>query len=339
MERRGVLIRDVIPSEIRARQSNIRERMGDYGFDFGVKGRDATGRKSRVPWVRFFSERKSPKATVGWYVVYLFHPDASGVSLCLSHGSTTFEGGVYQERGLAEIAELVAWGYGALGDAALPSSLTKGVSLGGGKLAKSYEKTTLFSRFYPANSIPDDQILEADLAYFAGLLSELYRQDDDGLSPGSTNPEVREAAELLEELASPLRSAGRGQGRNMSPEARRAIEMRAMGVAKAWLEAQGFTSIKDVASKESWDFSAKQGGILHHIEVKGTTGGPKAVLLTRNEVKLHLQCHPHNALLVIHGIALSADKLTASGGTLLAFFPWELDESRLVPTCYEYTLG
>ena len=40
--------------------------------DLSVTGRDATGPKSEIPWVRLYSRSLSPNPQNGWYAVYLF---------------------------------------------------------------------------------------------------------------------------------------------------------------------------------------------------------------------------------------------------------------------------
>lgn len=110
-----------------------------------------------------------------------------------------------------------------------------------------------------------------------------------------------------------------------------------MDLARQWLQERKF-EFNDVSATHSCDFQARRNGEHWVIEVKGTTGGPGSVLLTRNEVALHRSSHPRNALLVVHGIQLSDDSAKADGGELLAFEPWLLDEERLSPICYEYRL-
>src|SRR5438067_1405364 len=60
-----------------------------------VEGRDGTGRKTRVPWVRLYDQRFSPSATEGWYVVFLFSADGSSVFLSLNQGTTKFMNGSF----------------------------------------------------------------------------------------------------------------------------------------------------------------------------------------------------------------------------------------------------
>lgn len=339
MARRGELVRKELKSEIMERRLDLATALGRYGDDLGAEGSDGIGRKSLVPWARFFSRRMSPTPTRGWYVVYLFHPDATGVSLCLSHASTTPKDGNFQSRSQAETEELVAWAQSVLrNEFADGSDVRDGVHLGRHRLAAAYEKTTLFSKFYAAGAIPDETELSNDLVEFARALSKLYRAEESGLVPGSSSPDVVHILQLAEEMASPFKQPARGQGWGLDHAARTAVELRAMKVAETWLVAEGF-AFTDVSSTESCDFIATRHGEDWMVEVKGTTGGPKSILVTRNEVALHRSSYPKNALLVVHGIKLGADGTSASGGSLLAMAPWLLDESRLEPTCYEYRLN
>jgi hypothetical protein len=111
-----------------------------------------------------------------------------------------------------------------------------------------------------------------------------------------------------------------------------------MGRAKEWLRAEGF-SFRDVSANDCCDFRAQKHGEDWVVEVKGTTGGPGSILLTRNEVVLHRQAHPRNLLLIVHGIELDVVTTRVSGGELLAVSPWQLEEERLSPICYEYRFG
>jgi hypothetical protein len=339
MARRGELVRKDLKLEILERRSELAEALGRYGDDLSAEGSDGIGRKALVPWARFFSRRMSPAPTKGWYVVYLFHPDSAGVSLCLSHASTTAKDGNFQTRSAVEIEELVAWAQSVLrNEFSSDPAVTEGVELGRHRLAAAYEKTTIFSKFYASSSIPADRVLGNDLIQFGRALRKLYEAEESGLVPGSSSPDVVQILQLAEEMASPFKHAARGQGWGLDQAARTAVELQAMRVAEGWLADEGF-AFQDVSSTDSCDFRATRDGENWVVEVKGTTGGPKSILVTRNEVALHRSSYPKNALLVVHGIKLGKDGTSASGGILLSFAPWLLDESRLAPTCYEYRLN
>lgn len=342
MVERGLLIRHALRDELRRLAPRLRRAMGRFGDDGDAEGRDHTGQRSRIPWVRWYSKSRSPSATQGWYVVYLFHPGGSGVSLCLSHGSTNIEGGDYVNRSVAEAAELVTWAVDVLrDDFAGDPAVRRSVTLGKFPLAVGYERTTVFSKFYADGQIPRENTLVADLLSFVRPLAKLYRASDYGLQPGTPSPEVRELRRAIEEATGSNRrrgGKGRGQGRGLSPEARKAIELHAMDRAKAWLAERGF-EFTDVSTRDCCDFRASRGGEEWVIEVKGTTGGPETILLTPNEVELHRNSHPRNALLVVHGITLSDSGRQASGGDLLELSPWKLEDKRLTATAFEYRLG
>lgn len=339
MERRGGLIRTTLPDEIRSIGPQLRAALGSYGDDADAQGKDNMGQMARIPWVRWFSRSRSPSATHGWYVVYLFHPDASGVSLCLSHGSTQIDGSAFVNRSDAEVAELMAWASSVVGGAfAGDATVRQGISLGGFDLARAYERTTVFSRFYPSGAVPADAVLEADLLRFMVPLRKLYDAQERGLVPGATSPDLQDLRDEVEKFTAPLKNRPKGQGRGLSAAARKLVEMHAMGHARQWLKDEGF-EFDDVSATDSCDFRARRHGEDWVVEVKGTTGGPGSVLLTRNEVVLHRNSHPRNALLVVHGISLADDGTKVSGGELTAFSPWALEEERLSPVCYEYRLG
>ncbi|RYG87532.1 MAG: DUF3578 domain-containing protein [Alphaproteobacteria bacterium] len=338
MKARGQLVRETLKAELSEWRIPIATAFGRYGDDLEVKGSDGTGLKALVPWARLYSRRMSPAPTKGWYLVYLFHPDAAGVSLCLSHGSTTPEDGNFKGISRADAAELVSWAQSVLKNEFGPEeNVLNGIKLGKQRLAAAYERTTVFSKFYAANSIPDDEDLVADICQFANALAKLYRAQDAGVVPGSAGAEVVEVLQLAEDMAAPFQQPLRGQGWGLDGPERRAVELRAMKVAEDWLTREGF-NFTDVSASDSCDFRARRDGSDWIIEVKGTTGGPKSILVTRNEVALHRASHPLNALLVVHGIKLGKNG-AATGGSLLAISPWLLDDNRLEATSYEYRLS
>jgi hypothetical protein len=296
------------------------------------------GQMARIPWVRWYSKSRSPSATNGWYVVYLFHPDGSGVSLCLSHGSTQMEGKAFVARSDDEVAELMAWAASVVGTEFKGDPAVKnGIVLGSFDLAEAYERTTVFSKFYAAGEIPSNRELKADLLRFVWPLAALYSAKESGHQPGAPSPDAVAIANEIERFTAPLRTPN-GQGRGLSPAERKAVEYAAMRKAKEWLKGNRF-QFRDVSATDSCDFRATRAGQEWVIEVKGTTGGPGSVLLTRKEVELHRRSHPYNALLVVHSLQLSDERTSASGGELVALCPWNVEGERLSPICFEYRLA
>lgn len=336
MERRGRLVRHTLRDDLLECRDALVGALGTYGADFAASGRDGTGRKALVPWTRIFSKRLSPSPQAGWYVVYLFHPDGEGVSLCLSHGSTTFDGSEFRSRSAQEAETLITWATGVVGeDVSSQPQVLFGLKLGTADLSAAYEQTTVCSRFYPATALPSDDELLADLLWFSTMLRRLYAAHDAGATPSETGPEVQQALDQSDRIASPLKQ--RGQGFGLNAAARKAIELHAMQAARDWLTGEGF-AFKDVSATDSCDFRAERNGEKWVIEVKGTTGGPSGVLVTRNEVALHRSSYPRNALLVVHGIKLAEDGYSTSQGVLAAYSPWKVEDERLTAVCFEYRL-
>ena len=130
----------------------------------------------------------------------------------------------------------------------------------------------------------------------------------------------------------------RGQGFGLSAADRLAVEHRAMDVVRTHFVDDGW-SVKDVYKWKSYDLEAsRESGVERHIEVKGTTGGPESVFLTKNEVRW-ARSHPTQSVLaVVHGIALDREETPASavGGSLHLVHPWEITDAALTAIAYRY---
>jgi hypothetical protein len=342
MERRGDLIRNIIPTGMRQWRAARAEAVLPFRGRLNVQGRDGTGLKTFVPWVRIHSPELSASAQNGWYVVYLFKADGNGVALCISHGSTRFDGRDFIPRKPEEASRLMAWARGLIGSEAGALGFRAGIDLGSTeRLSKAYESTTAFSKMYDTADLPSDEALEADALKAAGLLGLLYRAEELGRAPDTTPPEVQEAEEAAEYVARPLKKAakeGGGQGFGLTHAERVLVERHAMTMAEGWLTANGFTSIRDVSSNHSCDFLAERDGEEHVIEVKGTTASLGKILLTANEVKLHRARHPYNVLIVVHGVELLEARSKAYGGEISAHIAWQIAEEALTAISYVYAL-
>lgn len=139
---------------------------------------------------------------------------------------------------------------------------------------------------------------------------------------------------------SPHKFTPGGQGMGLTAAERRAVETRAMLIAKDAYESDGWQVI-DTSSSRPYDLVARKGGQMRFIEVKGTTGSGHSIILTRGEVE-HAQCNPHeHCLVVVSEIVLlkTDEQWTASGGVISTHLdPWTLDAERLQPTQYRYAI-
>ena len=119
--------------------------------------------------------------------------------------------------------------------------------------------------------------------------------------------------------------------------ARKAVELRAVKIAREYFEAGGYA----VEEKgKPYDLRCTRDSDTLHVEVKGSQGPATTVILTPNEVSFSTQKREHMALLVVSSISLSkkADEYRASGGVARLFFPWSPAEESLKPIAYTYTV-
>jgi len=341
MQERGTLIRSDIPVWLRSHQTELIQALGKPVLDFIVEGRDGTGRKTEIPWIRFCSESHSPSATEGWYCVYLFEAKGDVLYLCLIHGATRFIDGEFKPRSGAELQNLVTWARKLLhqhvdGDPRIVES----ISLHGRtKLGPLYEQSTALAIRYTTDNLPSSEQLLKDAISFARLLGIIYAAQDTGNAPETVSPEIFAAMQLMDEVTKPLRKRkGTGQGFGLTAQERHAVELCAMSRAEAYLHESGYTTT-DVSASESYDLLATNGqGQEYVVEVKGTTSGPAEIVLTINEVQLNQSRYPHTFLIVVHGVCLdrSQGQPTASGGELLVIHPWRIEIEHLSPLSFRY---
>ena len=148
------------------------------------------------------------------------------------------------------------------------------------------------------------------------------------------SPEVADATDAVEAIANPRRKFGK----RLSAAENKAIEERAVKVVREHFERVLGYATEDVGNARSYDVHATKDDSVIKVEVKGTTSDGAEVVLTRNEVKLHIAEHPNNALAVVRRIVLdsSSDTPVATAGELSLTMPWQLDFDRLEPISYSY---
>lgn len=175
MDERGILIRDHIPSLLAPHVPAFSTPVSP--FELKVEGRDGTGRKTRVPWVRLFSEVESPSATLGWYVVLLFSYDGARAYWSLNQGTTTFIGGQFVPRPFADLEARVERARTELADWANEHGLAwASMSLGDtGGLGEGYERGNVLCQEYQSGQVPDDGVILEQIAVLVEGLQRLYK--------------------------------------------------------------------------------------------------------------------------------------------------------------------
>jgi hypothetical protein len=349
MQRRGILIRHEIAGSLKEKIDHFKSNYEIFIEDLWVEGKDGDGNKAEIPWVRIGSKELSPSAMKGWYVVFLFSATGSNCYLSLGHSSMIYEGDStekrYQKPLPAQLAlEMMKWGREKLQLNSLKIPRLKfAMDLEAkGILAAAYNRTSLCGFEYSKVNIPSDDQIFSDVEFLLEMLSKIYLlQETDATIPGSESPEHRDAIAAIAQAAGRDLTGPRRQGRARLPQAhKKAIEERAVEVAMKRLEVNGFTDIKDVGKSHSFDISAKLNGVSFFIEVKGTMSLGEKVVLTKNEVLLHRQEYPHNALIVVSQIDLDrSEPPSANGGKILFISPWRIDDSDLDALGYDYRVA
>jgi hypothetical protein len=338
MNERGKLVRGEIPGWLRDHESELAAAIGIPPADFFPEGRDGTGRKTRVPWARFGSRERTPSATDGFYVVYLFARDGSAVYLSLNQGTTDFENGEFVRKELKVLESRVARARAVLGRWMATRGDIGLLALGDEgehALGRGYELGDIAAITYLAGAVPDDEQLLADALDFAGALGDLYRDHASAPLPYEV-PELVELEDAADRAAGKRRPP-RGAGFRQSKEERDLIEQHAVKVAAAYYAADEW-HVKHRGAP--YDLELTRPGEKRTVEVKGTTSMGEAVPLTAGEVRHHAKAHPNNALVIVRGIVLdrSTTPPTVSGGVLFEQQPFDIADSALAVISYKYTV-
>ena len=337
MDERGQLIKHDLPDWLNSKLYLFNPN--HLIQDLEVEGQDGIGNKSRVPWVRVYSASRSPKAPIGWYVVFLFSESGEDFYITLGHGSTkpsiNFEAnGVMVHRSESEMAELVAWGRSKiLGvQTQYPKLLTE-IHLSDNKnsLGVAYERSTLFAYQYKAQHLPSDDELIEDI-------KSLVDANDPAI-PGAPSQEMEAVAEAVLAAAGKSRYDRKQGGNRLSAKENRAIELHAVQLAIQHFKGSGWETVEDVGDKKSYDIHCAKGDDILYVEVKGTTSFGNSVVITRNELLVHREQYPNNALFVVSKIQLQkGDDPIASGGEISIRQPWQILDEDLNPVAYDYSL-
>jgi 5-methylcytosine-specific restriction enzyme A len=108
----------------------------------------------------------------GYYLVYLAKADSSGVYLSLNQGVTTIRQQYGSSAGtaLATRAKDFEARLGPLAKGLISGPIDLGVKKG---LGADYQRGSVCARYYPRDSLPSDDTLEADLKRFLSLYRHL----------------------------------------------------------------------------------------------------------------------------------------------------------------------
>ena len=144
---------------------------------------------------------------------------------------------------------------------------------------------------------------------------------------------------LVDEIDDGSTIASVVKGLGLSAAERKVIEKHAVSLAIEYFAMQGYSKIEDVGDYESFDLKVQRDSETLYVEVKGTTLNGDSIVLTRNEVDLHLKVFPNNALFLVTQITLhKGHALEASGGVIEVISPWRIVQENLSVIAFNYRM-
>jgi 5-methylcytosine-specific restriction protein A len=155
--------------------TEIASRIGD---SYSVAGSIGRGRWATTAWIAVFDPLVTTSAQRGYYVVYLFRTDGSGVYLSLNQGTTEVHDAVGREYRsvLTHRAETFAE---LLSTEPVEELIRGPIDLAGpGFLTKGYEAGSVLARLYTREELPNDSQFDSDLERFISLYNLLTERRD-----------------------------------------------------------------------------------------------------------------------------------------------------------------
>ena len=125
------------------------------------------GNWATIPWVALLDPEVTDRVSRGVYVIFLFRADLSGVYLTLNQGTTEMGSGAGVAVELRRRAQALREGCGAL--PARGFLLDNTIDLHSTTpIARGYQHATAAHKVFEAGKVPEDAVIEADLAAVCG---------------------------------------------------------------------------------------------------------------------------------------------------------------------------
>ncbi|NYR09202.1 DUF3578 domain-containing protein [Psychrobacter sp. BI730] len=143
---------------------------------YKLKGSVGQGQWADVPWIAVFDKSITQSATEGYYIVYLFRADMSGVYLSLNQGWTYFKDKYKTKLGREKITQVSNAWKDELSSALNDFSYEKIDLKNGGKInsfVEGYELGHICGKFYSVENMPSSEELGLDLQNLIGVYREV----------------------------------------------------------------------------------------------------------------------------------------------------------------------
>ena len=333
MQERGILIRQSLTAEIKARSDFLADKMDTFGNDFSVGASDGIGRKTEAPWVRFYSQKMSPAPTEGYYFVIHFNRSGTALFLTLGCGSTTWKKGSLVPLSKEKLREKTLMARKSIiADHGDVDVFVDQIALNArAPLPKTFEQAKAIAKRVSYGDIDatDFDSLLSQSAVYLRTVYEAQRLGFDLTHADQTELEIQD-------VIKPQRKRHAGsQGFGLSTPEKKAVELRAMELTQSWFQSNGYT-VTDTSANKPYDLLASKDKTTTKIEVKGTTSSdPSAILMTANEVSLHKLEKGSTTLAIVSEIKLvRSTPPTASGGKLEVIIGWNIDKWQVTPTAF-----
>ncbi|MED1666089.1 MrcB family domain-containing protein [Brevibacillus laterosporus] len=143
---------------------------------YKVKGSVGAGRWTETPWISVFDKEITETAQKGFYIVYLFKKDMSGVYLSLNQG-TTYIDRKYSGQQPREKMQLIAENIRLSLDYDQIEFPTESIDLiANTPNSKNYMAAHICGKYYDASSMPDNEQLILDLKNLLEVYNKLKQQ-------------------------------------------------------------------------------------------------------------------------------------------------------------------
>lgn len=138
------------------------ESIGLDTYKYKVSGSVGLGRWAEIPWISIFDKKITTSAQVGYYIVFLFKSDMSGVYLSLNQGWTYFENKYGKKAGRPKLAKATSKIRGSLNS--IPNNMNSIIDLGSyNDLPIGYELGHICGIYYELDNFPSEESMHNDL--------------------------------------------------------------------------------------------------------------------------------------------------------------------------------
>ena len=142
---------------------------------YHVVGSVGQGQWAEVPWLSVYMRDITISATKGYYIVYLFNADGSGVYVSLNQGWTYFKEKYGTKKGVDMIKRTAHIMREKLNTISYDMKLFTINLKGRGPLAKGYEAGHICGTFYDAKNFPNSEKVVADLHSLIKVYGEIQK--------------------------------------------------------------------------------------------------------------------------------------------------------------------